>query len=41
MYNILLDLLKIFLACIITGCVISTVWYLGNKYFGKKTTLRS
>lgn len=40
MFDILLDLLKVFLSCIIIGGVIATVWHLNKKYFGKKTTLR-
>lgn len=39
MYDILLDLLKVFLSCVITGGIIATVYHLNRKYFGKKTSL--
>uniref|UniRef100_A0AAU8L159 Uncharacterized protein n=1 Tax=Pantoea phage Survivor TaxID=3232176 RepID=A0AAU8L159_9CAUD len=40
MSDLLLDLLKLFLACVAVGLTLATAWQLGKKYFGKKTTLR-
>lgn len=37
MYEFLFDLLKLFLACIITGGIVAAVYGLGKAYFGKKT----
>lgn len=41
MYTFLLDLLKLFLACMVTGGIVALVYQLGKNYFGKKTTRRS
>lgn len=37
MYDILFDLLKLFLSCVIIGGIVGAVSRLGKNYFGKKT----